>query len=116
MTPSLKVTVAPYWLSSIFLRAFANPFVLVDGVEHPATWGTPCKGIVEAGDHVVGTGIRYRGCGVVLGVSSATFTIRNDRETALVARNGLLNHTPFTVEEVPANQLHNNTFTVMSTI
>ena len=116
MTPSLKVTVAPYWLSSIFLRAFANPFVLVDGVEHPAKWGIPWKGVVEAGDHVVGAGIRYRDSGGLLGVSSATFTIRNDRETALVARNGLLNHTPFTVEEVLANSLHNNTFSVMSTM
>ncbi|NQD39831.1 hypothetical protein [Glutamicibacter halophytocola] len=101
--PSIKGTVEPYWLSSKFLRAFANPFVLVDGVEHLANWDIPWKGNVEAGDHVVGAGIRYRGSGGPLGVSSATVTIRNDREAALVARSGLLNHTPFTVEEVLAN-------------
>lgn len=100
---SLKIIVRSHWLSSMFLRIFARPVVLIDGTEYLANWGVPWTGNVEAGDHIVGAGIRYRGTSGVLGVSLRTVTLSNHRETVLSARNGVLNHSPFHLEEVSGN-------------
>lgn len=103
MPSSPVITVRPHWISSTFLRVFAKPFVSVDGVEHPMQWGFPWKSVVEAGDHVVSAGIRYRGSESLMGQSPTTFTVGKDHETTLIARNGLLNHTPFSLTNIPKN-------------
>ncbi|MBM7767724.1 hypothetical protein [Glutamicibacter nicotianae] len=108
MPSSLVINVRPHWISSAFLRVFAKPFVSVDGVEHRAQWGVPWKSVVEAGDHVVSAGVRYRGSESLMGQSPTTFIVGENHETTLIARNGLLNHTPFSITKILENKPYND--------
>lgn len=102
MEATMTITVRPNWLSALPLRALARPFIFVDGTEHPVTWGVPWKTSMEACRHVVSAGIRYRGSNKLLGSSPSSYTMREGQEIFLVARNGLLNHSPFGITEVPS--------------
>ncbi|WP_147441009.1 hypothetical protein [Mycetocola zhadangensis] len=97
MIATLTVTPETHWLNGWFLRLFARPYVLVDGVEVLAHWGGPCVIPVEPGRHVVAVGARYLRTRPLLGVDSAHVSVEPGQEMRLRARNGALNHQPFAV-------------------
>ncbi|MGN6444053.1 hypothetical protein [Amnibacterium sp.] len=92
---AVSVVVRPYWLSSWFLRAFARPFVVVDGREHPARWSRPLRVQVRAGARSIGAGIRYPGTRRLLGYRPLTVDATPGEQVELLARNGPLNSEPF---------------------
>jgi len=101
MTSAIMVTVRPHWVSAWLLRPLGHPVVRVDGTEHAARWGRGCLVEVEPGEHVVAAGLRYRGSATLLGARDVHVRVGPDQTARLVARNGALNHQPFTLRPGP---------------
>ncbi|MCP3425896.1 hypothetical protein NBM05_07720 [Rothia sp. AR01] len=95
---TLSVRVTAHWANGWLLRAFARPFLVVDGVERPVRWAEPAE-VEAAGDVVrLGAGVRYRRADPLGGCEPETLELGGaepPREVEL--RNGFLNHTPFRV-------------------
>lgn len=97
MAAQLILTVRPHPVSAWFLRPTAEPVVLVDGTEHRARWNKRHVLELAEGTYTVSAGLRYRGTKPVLGTKPLQVTLTDGRSTELVAVNGLLNHSPFTL-------------------
>ena len=97
MQSTLSVVPWTHWINGWFLRVFARPAVLVDGTEHSGRWGRPTDVHVEPGLHAVAVGARYRGTTGLLGLDEAEVEVASGRRLLVVAKNGLVNHQPFTV-------------------
>lgn len=97
MPAHLVLTVRPHWLGAWFLRMAARPVVVVNDIEHAASWGSPCTVALPAGRHSVAAGIRYRGTEALLGTCPVRITVRQDEDQKLLATNGMLNHEPFRI-------------------
>lgn len=59
MSAQIELKVTGHWLNYWFLRAFANPVALVDGVPHDLQWGEFETLRVRAGSVELGVGVRY---------------------------------------------------------
>lgn len=90
----------PYWLSSIWLRLTARPFIRIDGAEIATKWGGARSVRVEAGDHLVAGGIRYPAFSRLMGARDVTVHVVDDKTVSFVVQNGLLNREPFLVKPV----------------
>lgn len=99
MGASIVVTPRGHWVNGWFLRLLSRAVVRVDGVDHDARWGRPCRVQVAPGAHQVAVGARYRGTSSVLGVQEATIEVAEGQHAVLDARNGFVNHQPFTIAE-----------------
>lgn len=99
MSSSIVVTPRGHWFNGWFLRLMARAVVRVDGVDHDARWGRPCRIEVVAGRHRVAVGARYRGSSSVLGAEESTVEVAEGSSAVLDARNGFANHQPFTISE-----------------
>ena len=97
MATAVVVQPDTHWFNGWFLRLCARANVLVDGVEYPARWGQPRAIEVDAGDHKVAVGARYRGTRPLLGARETRVTVTPDERVVLYARNGFFNHQPFTI-------------------
>ena len=100
MRATITVTPETHWLNGWFLRLFARPYVRVDDVEELASWGDPFRFPVAPGRHVVAVGVRYRGTKSLLGADGASVSVEPGQDLRLMARNGALNHQPFSVRTV----------------
>lgn len=103
MNAQLQLKVTGHWISYWFLRAFATPVALIDGQTHTLRWGESSTLIVAPGRIEVGVGVRY-GHREVLGsmtpLQTAHLDIAPGQTRRLEARNGVFNHSPFTIREV----------------
>ncbi len=102
----MEVTVRAHWINGWFLESLARPAVEIDGVEHPAVWGAPCRVEVESGARRVAAGARYRGTSTrLLGRAPRLVAVGDGETVRLHARNGLLNSDPFKLapERTPKN-------------
>lgn len=97
MPASLSVAVTPHWFNGWFLRLLAVPVVRVDGADQTVAWGRAATVNVVSGLHTVAAGARYRGTRSVLGLEPADVRVADGEHLRLAARNGPLNHQPFTV-------------------
>jgi len=102
MNTFISVTPTPHWANGWFLRVFAAPVLLIDGVERSARWGHPSIVAVDPGDHRVSVGARYRGTRSALGAVDAVIGIPAGVTTGVTATNGILNHQPFVMRVVEA--------------
>lgn len=78
-----------------FIRGLAVPFVSVDGRETQATWSEGAKLDVDPGDHDIAGYFRYRGFRSHLGEGHCSVSVGQDDDIHVVARNGVMNQTPF---------------------
>lgn len=90
----VHVFATTHWLNGWFLRVASRPYVVVDGREQEARWGSASTVAVEGGRSRVGVGVRYLGRGALLGLEATPVEGLADG-TALVFRNGPWNHDPF---------------------
>jgi hypothetical protein len=96
----LVVEMKPHWLSSVWLRLTAQPFVRIDGRETTMRWGVPLSIPVEAGDHKVAGGIRYHAFPTLWGARDTSVHVGNGETVSLKVQNGLFNREPFYVRRV----------------
>ena len=94
---ALRARVTTHWFNGWFLRLFARPYLVVDGVEHAVRWGRATDVPVSAGSVRIGAGVRYAGRGALLGAESTPVDARAREGDVLVLRNGFWNHTPFRI-------------------
>ena len=85
------------WVNGWFIRLFARPYISVNGAQLPASWSAETLARVECSDVRVDAFFRYRGSTSALGTGSYRLNGANDATVHLVARNGVMNQTPFTV-------------------
>jgi hypothetical protein len=80
-----------------FIREFARAFVSVGGVEHEVVWRRETVIAATPGATNVAVYFRYRGSRTALGTGTCRVDVASGETVHLVARNGVLNQTPFTV-------------------
>lgn len=97
MSAHLVFTFRPHWLGAWFLRLAARPVVIVNDLEHTASWGAACTVELPAGHHMVAAGIRYRGTRPVLGTEDAQVLVAEGETRRLLTVNGVLNYQPFAI-------------------
>lgn len=102
MDTQLQLKVTGHWISNWFLRIFATPVALIDGQAHTLRWGEFSTLPVVPGRVEVGVGVRY-GNREVLGsmtpLETAHLDIAPGQTRRFEARNGVLNHSPFSIYE-----------------
>ena len=95
MNAAITVLPKPHWINGWFLRLFAQPYVLVDDVEHAAQWGRGLKIETSPGRHTVVVGARYHRTKALLGVAATEVEAQANQHVGLIAQNGPLNHQAF---------------------
>lgn len=93
----VRVLFRPNWVNGWFFRLAAKPYALVAGGEHECDWKSPTDLNVDAGKLRVAVYVRYRGTRSNLGTGIFDGNISAKETLALVARNGVMNQTPFRV-------------------
>lgn len=99
-TAVIALTMRAHWFSSWFLFWAARPYMVLDSVEHRMRWGHQVKADVAPGRHKIGGGIRYHGIASLLGVQAVEFDVAAGEVVRFVARNGVMNSTPFKITGV----------------
>nr|WP_297429520.1 hypothetical protein [uncultured Actinotalea sp.] len=96
-----SVRVRAHWVNGWFLRLFARPVVVVDGVEVPARWGQATELELPDRPSRIGAGVRYRGTRALLGCEPEEVaplpTADGVAPRTVELRNGPWNHSPFRV-------------------
>ena len=90
----LTVLARPHRVNGWLLRLAARPYLRLDGVERPLTWGAARTFRVAPGAHTLQTFWRYRGVRSPLGTGTLTVQAHDGGELFVLARNGPLNHQP----------------------
>ncbi|MEF2979405.1 hypothetical protein [Subtercola sp. YIM 133946] len=93
---TLLVAFKPNVVNGWFLRLFAQAFAEVNLKENVCAWRGLTRITAETGSIHVTTFIRYRGTRVRLGSGSLDFMGAAGASYTVVARNGVMNQTPFT--------------------
>lgn len=79
-----------------FIRLFALPVVMIDGGGVPASWKHRGVYSLELGPHTVSASLKYRRTPWLLGTGECRIQVTEaNREFAVIARNGVMNQTPF---------------------
>lgn len=94
-TATVRVLFRPNWVNGWFLRLLAKPYALVAGIEHECDWKLPTDLNVDAGSLRVIVYVRYRTTHSNLGTGIFDGNISVGETLSLVARNGVMNQTPF---------------------
>ncbi|MCT2176970.1 hypothetical protein M3F63_04700 [Brachybacterium muris] len=97
MSSTLVIVPRGHWMNAWFLGLCAVPVISVDGQERTGRWGMPTEITVEPGTRTVAVGAHYRGTRPVLGAQDTTIEVGPGQQLTVEARNGLVNHEPFTV-------------------
>lgn len=103
MSAQIELKVTGHWLNYWFLRAFANPVALVDGVPHDLQWGEFETLRVRAGSVELGVGVRYGKRDLIGGLAPlepAQLDFSPGHVRRFVSQNGFFNHSPFLIYEV----------------
>jgi hypothetical protein len=93
---TLLVSFKGSWVNGWFLRIFTRAFVDVNGEEVACPWREITSISVAPGAVHLTSFIRYRGTSPRLGSGSIEFVGTAGAQYRLVARNGVMNQTPFT--------------------
>lgn len=99
------VHVMTHWVNGWFIRLFARPFLVIDDVEHRASFREPLMVRVSGDSVSVGAGIRYGGTRTLMGCEPEVIDIQGDagpsRPIEVVLKNGFWNHAPFRIVSGP---------------
>lgn len=97
MGGSVEILIKLHWINGWFLWLFALPCAIVDGIEHKMSWRSPLALELQAGEHEVAVGFRYRCTKPCLGRLPAVVQVESGQRLVLQARNGALNSDPFMI-------------------
>lgn len=103
MNAQIELKVTGHWMSYWFLRVFATPVALINGVAHDLRWAEFETLRVEPGRVELGVSVRYGKRDLIGGLAPlepAQLDFAPGQVRRFVSQNGFVNHSPFLIYEV----------------